>query len=1052
MWKDWINDVQKIAISKALCDVRDALPWLSSIQDTTRQNAYAIIVDALGKVEGLNEVPTTTIPRFFMEGGDLLTALWYVREGIRTGVSMDAVFVSWLVQKACQKYIISRQTWKDSDPQVEEHIESYRDSVRTLLTWIVWDMSTDTPSYFALAAYVACHIDADVRKTIELLVQAISMNPKDPTNYLHLGQVYHNMKDLTEASRIFALWLENTGDHRLFEAIIKLSSRYFGDVWAKAFYTHYKPDDYGRPYSYVRWVYKYDDSQDDLRYSILLAVGEEDLTGTFPQYTKSALTVMDGQIGRLMHLLRYDSWSTFSDILRKDKETLEELIECFETEIFYLMSFRHLSLYLKILSQYTKTQKWQTRLGEYFWENILDGIMDESDESAKVSIAHPEEDTPTLQADISWGWTLKESLAARLSFIMIHTSQHTSDTGSFLWDSRIPHTGYTEEMLLMHKISAGYIWPAMVSGWEYFERKRIDEEINMMHLGSRTWDEYDAFVEDIDDEYGITVRRYLAHAARTDKYIWWALPPLCTEGTHFLYFFIAERLIAWKINLFKDELPRILERLDTTDFALVITLAEILMVQSYYQEAVELVCRCPDALDDVDALMVLVASLTKYSGSEEEIQKLHIHVNETLSIEYGQVSLFDYVYGLYQENHTALMWKIAQEALTQDGELIVSEERLDEVERLGMFEYMSGVLLDDTDAEARGGLLTDAISHGSAEALMLRALDDRENGADRENILEGLISYFPRTEYPVRRDFLSWIVDLAWETGQVDRATQFIRIARIEGIDILSLMAGEFWGSSEKRSLFYTLYIQEGFDTNLWDAALDYLRQGIERDMQDDSLPPLTRISAAFVQTQISPSDTLLYIPGYLYYWNFLVQGLVRDPVDSSLMELYAGFIADIHPDFDPDEISKGSLLWVAALQFQAMHIYAFIRNTFEQEAKKWASKENLRETLELTLTFIKNTLLLIAHIPDFRSITNIEMIDPEWEEAPDGTILCRGVIPNKQARTLAVPDFWKQEYACISADIASLDHIESGLSNSLPVPMPWDKHRYISLSPPTLQ
>lgn len=79
--------------------------------------------------------------------------------------------------------------------------------------------------------------------------------------------------------------------------------------------------------------------------------------------------------------------------------------------------------------------------------------------------------------------------------------------------------------------------------------------------------------------------------------------------------------------------------------------------------------------------------------------------------------------------------------------------------------------------------------------------------------------------------------------------------------------------------------------------------------MQDDSLPPLTRISATFVQTQISPSDTLLYIPGYLHYWDFLVQGLVRDPVDSSLMELYAGFIADIHQDFDPDEISKGSLL-----------------------------------------------------------------------------------------------------------------------------------------------
>ncbi len=1052
MWNDGLNNIHKLAISEALCSVRETVLWLSSIQNTTRQHAYTIVVSALQQIDWLSEVHLSAVPRFFMEGGDLLTALGYVREGIRTGASVDALFLSWLVQKACQRYIIPRQKWKESGPQGEEHIESYRESVRALLTWIIGDLPTATPSYFPLAAYVACHVDADVGKTIDLLVQAIRMNPKDPTNYLRLGQVYHNTKDLTEAYRIFGIWLQNTGDSRLFEVIIELSSQYFGDAWAKAFYARNKPDNYIRPYSYVRGVYKYGDPQDDLRYSVLVAIEKESLVETFPRYTKSALTVMDRQIDRLLALLGYDRWSTFTDILRKDTENSEELMECFETEIFYLTSFRHLNLYLKILNQYTKTKKWQIRLGEYFSEHRLSGIMNELDESAKVSIVHPEDGTPVLQADVSWGWTLKESLAARISFIMIHTSQHTSDTGTFLWDSHISHTGYTEEMLLMKEISTRYIWPSMVGGWEHFERRRIDEEISMMHLWPRTSDEYYAFVEDIDDEYGITVRRYLAHAARTDKYTWWSLPPLCADGGHFLYFFIAERLIARKKELFEEELPRILERLDTTDITLVITLAEILMVHSYYQEAIELLCRCQWVLDDITALKALVTSLTKYSWSEEETEKLYIHVDETISMDQGKASLLDYVYSLYQKINASVTRKIQQEALIQDREIIVSEERLDEVEMLGMLEYMSGVLLEGIDDKARNRFFEAAISHGSAEAIIRRSLDDRENGEDKENILEWLIGHFPHTEYPLRREFLGWIVDLAWETGQAERATQFIRIARSEGIDIFSLMAGEFWWSREKRSLFYTLHIREGFETNPWDNALDYLRQGIEIDMLDGTLPFLTRISAAFVQTQISPSETLWYIPGYLHYWDFLVKQLLLNPTDPVIMQECAGFLSDIHPDFDPDEVSKWSLLWVSALQFQAMKIYILIQNTFEQESKKWASKEDLREILELFCSFIKKTLLLIAYIPDFRSITHTDMIDQELVDIPDRTIICAGVIPNKKPRTLSVPDFWKQEYARISADIASLDHPGSDRADILSAPKQWRSYSYVYPYISTLQ
>lgn len=1027
MWNEPLNDAHRLAISTALYPLREAIFGLSSIEDTTRQKAYTTLVDAIWSIDGMEEAPSTIVPDFFMEGGSILLAIGYVREQVRAGIQMKAWFLAWIIQRGCRECTLYDEKVDGDTHSSEEQTTSYTEAVRILVRWLIGDIPTETPSYFTLSAYVAYHIDSNPDKTKTLLDQAIELDPKNPENYLQLGQVYYKSKDFERAYDTFYTWLQESSNHTLFEAFIGLSFQRYGDVQTKKSFFEHKPDSYIFPYSYARWVYTYGDSQDDLRYLIAVKIDSGDMLWKFPPYTKSALDVLDMQIKGLMRYLHIDAWVKRKDILEKDEYIFIELLETLETEIFYLLSFRYLSIYLKLLRELIKSKKWQTWLGEYYGKHRLEGIMDEPEEDTKNSITDQEGGTPTLQADISWWWTLKEGLASRLARIMLYASYHSGDIGESLKDTSTPHTGYVEEMLLMKEISTDYVWPSMLTGWEYFERKRNDEEMNMMYLGPRTSNDYDALTEDIDDEYGITVRRYLAHAARNDTYTWWEFPPICAQVSAFQYFFIAERLIAWQYALFNGSLPQILWKIDTTDIRLVVTLAEILFVKSYSEEAIDLICGCPWALDDIDALMVVVQSLRKYSGDESDLDRLYASVDETLSDGYDQPSLFTHIESIYQERHILLQEKIVQEALDQDGELIVSEERMDEIEILSMFEYMTAVLLEDsdTDTESRSALLDAAISHGSAEAFFQRSLDDMEDGIPRDNILEGLVDYFPQAEYPVRREFFFWIISIARDLGETGRAYEFIKIARMEGLDFFSLMAGDTWGTSERRSLFYTLYIREGFDTLISDAPLDYLRQGIEDDMRDASLPLHTRLSAAFVQTQISPSETLWYIPGYLHYWDFLVRQVLLDPTDPTMMEECIGFLSDIHRDFDSDEVPKESLIWVAVLQFQAMRIYTFIKSSLNAMMKAWAPQDDVWELLWLSIGFIKNILSLIARIPDFRNIAHIETVE------------------GKSPHTLAVPDFWYQEYLRICTDIHAIEHPDSRDSLNLPFTTDWGQFDY---------
>ena len=149
-----------------------------------------------------------------------------------------------------------------------------------------------------------------------------------------------------------------------------------------------------------------------------------------------------------------------------------------------------------------------------------------------------------------------------------------------------------------------------------------------------------------------------------------------------------------------------------------------------------------------------------------------------------------------------------------DGDIIISEEDADDVETLGMLEYMVGALLSD-DPEERSTFLHSAMGHVSSEAWLLQSLDDIEAGGDKENIFEGLVAQFPETQYPIRKEFLFHIVSLAIDTEQFQRAMDYIHIARVEGIDLFEYMPSDFWKNQGRRRVFYTMYIREGFRITL---------------------------------------------------------------------------------------------------------------------------------------------------------------------------------------------------------------------------------------------
>lgn len=103
-----------------------------------------------------------------------------------------------------------------------------------------------------LSAYIAHNIDSDGERTKIFLYEAIRLDPKNPENYRRLSAMFMNEGDLTETYMILRNGFHATGDGKLFELIIEISSQYFGDAWAKAFYYEYRPELYSRPYSFAR--------------------------------------------------------------------------------------------------------------------------------------------------------------------------------------------------------------------------------------------------------------------------------------------------------------------------------------------------------------------------------------------------------------------------------------------------------------------------------------------------------------------------------------------------------------------------------------------------------------------------------------------------------------------------------------------------------------------------------------------------------------------------------------------------------------------------------
>lgn len=1066
MWNELL-DIHKLAISTALLGKGDAILWLSSTQDRTREQAYNIIVGSLNEIEGMNEVPPTTIPGFFLEWGEIVTALGYVREQLRTWITMDPWFLLTLIRKGCQEYTytLSWNEWVHEVKAEDQELSRYRDTVSALVRWIVSQVPHTTSEYHMLSAYIAHNIDSDPERTKIFLHEAIRLDSKNPENYLRLSAMFMNENDITNTLKVLRQGFNATGNGRIFETIIDLSSQYFGDAWAKILYHHYRPEMYIRPYSFARWIYRHWDPQDDLRFAILVGLETKNFSWKFSSYTKSALDVLDHQIEEALEGLNFQEWLDYADAEEKDQDELFEFLELCETEIFYLLDFRDLDIYLRIISKLSQSKKWQTLLGEYFEKYKLEGIMHEPENTLDMNVVNPEEGTPILQADVSGWWTLKESLAARLTFIMVHLHHHTPKVNEFapkapetntddtevstslyddentdLWAIVGSHGWYSEEFWLIQSISHGYMGSVLLPALEHFDQKRHDEEVSMNHLWPRTSRNYYDIIDALDEEYGITVRRYLAHFARRDTFQGSVLPSICHEVSACMYFFIAERLIAWDHKFFQKKLPELLKKIDKRDVGMVITLSEILFTQTYYEEAIELICECPGALDDIDAQMIIIKSLIKYAWDDEQTDRLHQYVDDAVSGQSDFDSLYDVLYARYEELHGEVKEKVILSHLSQDdGDIIISEEDADDVETLGMLEYMLGALLPD-DPEKRSAFLHSAMGHGSSEACLLQSLDDIEAGGDKENIFEGFVAQFPETQYPIRKEFFFWIVSLAIDTKQFQRAMDYIHIARVEGIDLFEYMPSDFWKNQEKRRVFYTMYIREGFRIMLWKDVPEVLLQGIQKDIQHVSLPFLTRISAAFVQTQLLPDKNLEYIPGYVRYWDYFVEQVLAQKDDPKILDACVDFVSDMYQDFDADEVPRTRLVWVTAIQFLASKIYAYIASSLKQKIQSWAPREVIREMMRLSEQFLEKTLYLTARISDFRAISTSEMIeDPSKDIYSSADIVY--TLPKKEIpQTVFVPDFWHQKYLILQHQMLGLDNTPSSNALELPFTAIWGK------------
>jgi hypothetical protein len=594
---------------------------------------------------------------------------------------------------------------------------------------------------------------------------------------------------------------------------------------------------------------------------------------------------------------------------------------------------------------------------------------------------------------------LRQEISRRYSYLSMRIASHdplysyidpTSDTNEPISSLREELTIISNQLKTIIFEDERWMEPFVL------EQKVRAEEYRMEHIGSEALVDYSDIVSEIDEQFSVTERRYIAYHARLEEFTWENLPDLCMRHPLLGMFFISERLLAGYGGHFHDELDKIMREWQflTLPTIHILTFTELLMSQGFIMEAFNLLVNSEDALFDVDSLFILTELLLRMGEWTEEYKECR-NIMETLIVKkYGRDNMEEVILEVYHAQKVAMS---------------TPSEYLDEQEMkkqwVSMIAYIFWVFLRDINQELSDLHIQEAIWLWLPEALYYRALlDMQKEGSDRENILDGLILTFPKALHPIRGAILSLIVLLAWERKERDVFLRYAAIARSEWVGIWSSCIWFMIDFPEQKELVYTLFLTSSFAHDLEERDFRKLQELIHNDIWDHATPLMIRLRASFLKTRIASHEQYGYIPAIFEYWS-KINELLHSTSRAEFHDEFSSFIKEIYPEYQVPGIEN--VRFVNALHFQAVNIRWKIVQAINEAQQK--DNTQIQKGLIIYYTFFCDICVdMFRNIPSESSAIYMKL--EEGDRSYSSTVF----------------DYWSYEQDRMYTSVYNLEHADN--------------------------
>lgn len=915
----------------------DIIDKIADIERTTRESAIGVLTAPLSFQSEQDNVIFQTLPLAFLERDDVIGALWYIET---IGTLWQSISYE-IFEQVCSQAFTERAFC------VEAGDEVWQQNLDTSL-WALFQMVQSHPelsqdSRFSLLIWELEEERWNPYEAISLYDEAIVSGMVD--GYRASARLYEKLDDLTMARQILEVWYQLTSDMRLLDHLIRIACLGGDYRYAVGLYSELKRDSEEPVLSFLLYKWKIESDRDLYELESLIAVYVSEgsfmpsealfrLSESAASYITEKITSFNARIDAL-NKKWYNAW-TDSEILEYQTILIDRL-QYLQIDIFTLGQDRFLERYLKDIDMIAfgngEVLKYALRdffmehpsvevyeaIKRYWWDISSEGQEDESeqeddnddDADTEETDALPEKSdisaSPVETAASAWLYESISLHVARIGEIFFHPFYYdiqTSQIIDILSKAAKEEHAYDEDFLeqLLSSIEG------LKDNAQYYDA--LKESIR---------ENYETFIAQMDEKYGVFFRRHIQNIAIHPDIIEKNYPEAIRAYPDIALLFWIEKMLAEQFPVsHPEDIESIIQeyRLTELDITQSLLLGTLLFDISR-EYAISFLADYPNMLNVPEALYTITEWLRYMDPKDRKITISDLHA--IAKQDYEARGFFDHVRFIFgdiikTQNPTE---KDIAEILLVSGNIAILQKKGTDV-----------FLLNFQTAGDTFHSLT----------WLLQTGDSYQNIGEHERALE----FFQRAlTHEESIDTLHKILDISITSGRFDITEQYIQYALARGYTMGSyLIAYHLWQGHTEDALLQVIDMIDRkealFDTPSWTIQLlwDTLNMIIyHQPMSPDEVSSIHKVYATFLISSIWMGTDLPDVILLEVHWYTLLD-LVENYNWEHLHMMIERALSPIITHLDPDMMHgiSSSDRSVEYLSEHAKNILTTVRRRCQRE------------------------------------------------------------------------------------------------------------------------